>query len=130
MTQEISLLLIYALGVIAMLLSQSVLTYFQHGLAPLVGDREGIFSIGLAGRAERAFNNTLISLVFLCIPVFTMALADYSGRSTIFAMQIFIFARVFYFLSYILAIAYLRSCLWWIGLLSILYLFYIAFMVT
>ena len=130
MAQETSLLLIYALCVIAMLLSQSVLTYFQHGLELLVGDREGIFATGAAGRAERAFSNTLISLVFLCIPVFIMALADYSTSSTIFAMKVFISARIFYFLSYILSIAYLRSCLWWIGLLSTLYLFYVAIFVT
>lgn len=130
MPQEISLLLIYSLCVVAMLLSQSVLTYFQHGLVQLVGDREGVFSTGVAGRAERAFNNTLISLVFVCIPVFAMALENYSTNSTIFALKVFIYARIFYFLSYILAIPYIRSCLWWISLLSILYLFYNAIMVS
>jgi len=130
MAQEISLLSIYALCVISMLLIQSLLTYFQHGLAQLIGDREGVISTGMAGRAERAFNNTLISLVFLCIPVFAMVLADYSTSSTIFAMKVFIYARIFYFLSYIFAVAYLRSCLWWVGLLSILYLFYTVIFVT
>ena len=46
-----------------MLVVQSVLAVRQHGVRPLVGSRDGIEYTGIADRAIRAFNNTLISLV-------------------------------------------------------------------
>ena len=57
-----------------MLLVLSVLAVRQHRVKPLEGSRGGIEFSGIADRAITAFNNTLISLVLIMPPVFTLVL--------------------------------------------------------
>ena len=123
MPTELNILLIYCLLVILMLVAQSVLAVQQHGVRPLVGSRDGIEYTGIADRAIRAFNNTLISLVLIIPPVFTLALLSVSTPTTIIVLQIFVVARVLYFAVYLLGLPWIRSCLWWTGLLCIIYLY-------
>ena len=72
MILEMKLVLIYALGVIFMLVIQSVLSTRQHGLRSLVGNRENITLTGIAGRSDRAVKNSLISLIFVLPPVLVL----------------------------------------------------------
>jgi len=123
MTTELNILLIYCLLVIFMLVAQSVVAVQQHGVRPLVGPRDGIEYTGIADRAIRAFSNTLISLVLILPPVFTLALLSVSTPTTILVLQIFVVARVLYFAVYLMGLPWIRSCLWWIGLLCTIYMY-------
>ena len=123
MPNELKILLIYCLLVILMLVIQSILAVRQHGVRPLVGSRDGLVFTGAADRAVRAVSNTLISLVLIIPPVFTLALLSVSTFETIAVLQIFVAARVLYFIIYLLGFAWIRSCLWWTGLLCTLYVY-------
>ena len=120
MPNELKILLIYCLLVILMLVIQSILAVREHGVRPLVGSRDGLVFTGAADRAVRAVSNTLISLVLIIPPVFTLALLSVSTFETIVVLQIFVAARVLYFVIYLLGFAWIRSCLWWTGLLCTL----------
>jgi len=123
MPNELKILLIYCLLVILMLVIQSILAVRQHGVRLLVGSRDGLVFTGAADRAVRAVSNTLISLVLILPPVFTLALLSVSTFETIAVLQIFVAARVLYFIIYLLGFAWIRSCLWWTGLLCTLYVY-------
>ena len=123
MPNELKILLIYCLLVILMLVIQSILAVRQHGVRPLVGSRDGLVFTGAADRAVRAVSNTLISLVLIIPPVFTLALLSVSTFETIAVLQIFVAARVLYFIIYLLGFAWIRSCLWWTGLICTLYVY-------
>jgi len=123
MPNELKILLIYCLLVILMLVIQSILAVRQHGVRPLVGSRDGLVFTGAADRAVRAVSNTLISLVLIIPPVFTLALLSVSTFETIVVLQIFVAARVLYFVIYLLGFAWIRSCLWWTGVICTLYVY-------
>ena len=126
MPTELYILLVYCLCVVLMLVAQSALSVKEHGLRPLVGSRDGLNYTGVADRSIRAFNNTLISLVLIIPPVFTLALLSVSTSITTSVLQLFVVVRVLYFVIYLLGISWIRSCLWWIGLLSTVYLYVIC----
>ena len=123
MLTELYILLVYCLCVILMLVTQSALAVKEHGVRPLVGSRDGIEYTGIADRAIRGFSNTLISLVLIIPPVFTLALLSVSTPTTILVLQIFVAARVLYFAVYLLGLPWIRSCLWWTGLLCTIYMY-------
>ena len=126
MPTELYILLVYCLCVVLMLATQSALLVKEHGLRPLVGSRDGLTYTGVADRSIRAFSNTLISLVLIIPPVFTLALLSVSTPTTKIVLQIFVVARVQYFAVYILGLSWIRSCLWRTGLLCTVYLYAIC----
>ena len=56
----------------------------------------------VADRSIRAFNNTLISLVLIIPPVFTLALLSVSTSTTTSVLQLFVVVRILYFVIYLL----------------------------
>ena len=126
MPTELYILLVYCLCVVLMLVTQSALSVKEHGLRSLLGARDGLKYTGVADRSNRAFNNTLISLVLIIPPVFNLALLSVSTSTTTSVLQLFVVVRVLYFIIYLLGISWIRSCLWWIGLLSTIYLYVIC----
>ena len=126
MPTELYILMVYCLCVVLMLVTQSALSVKEHGLRPLVGSRDGLTYTGVADRSIRAFNNTLISLVLIIPPVFTLALLSVSTSTTTSVLQLFVVVRILYFVIYLLGVSWIRSCLWWIGLLSTVYLYVIC----
>ena len=123
---EMKLVLIYALSVIFMLVIQSVLSTWQHGLRSLVGNRENITLTGIAGRSDRAVKNSLISLIFVLPPVLVLMSIEQSSKGTILALQIFLCVRILYFMAYVFSITWVRSCLWWTGMFCIFNLYTIV----
>ena len=126
MPTELYILLVYCLCVVLMLVTQSALSVKEHGLRPLVGSRDGLKYTGVSDRSIRAFSNTLISLVLIIPPVFTLALLSVSTSTTTSVLKLFVVVRVLYFIIYLLGVSWIRSCLWWIGLLSTVYLYVIC----
>ena len=126
MIPELQLVLFYALSVILMLIVQSYLATQQHGIKILAERREHITLTGIAGRSDRAVKNSIVSLVFVLPAVMALASSGQSSIGTVIALQIFLVARILYFLAYLFSITWVRSCLWWAGTICIFYLYAIA----
>ena len=126
MIPELQLVLFYALSVILMLIVQSYLATQQHGIKILAERREHITLTGIAGRSDRAVNNSIVSLVFVLPAVMALASIGQSSAGTVIALQIFLVARILYFVAYLFSITWVRSCLWWASTLCIFYLYAIA----
>ena len=126
MIPELQLVLFYALSVILMLIVQSYLATQQHGIKILAERREHITLTGIAGRSDRAVKNSIVSLVFVLPAVMVLALSGQSSTTTVIALQIFLVARILYFVVYLFSITWVRSCLWWVGTICVFYLYAIA----
>ena len=126
MIPELQLVLFYALSVILMLIVQSYLATQQHGIKILAERIEHITLTGIAGRSDRAVNNSIVSLVFVLPAVMALALIGQSSTGTVIALQIFLVARILYFIAYLFSITWVRSCLWWAGTICVFYLYAIA----
>ena len=126
MIPELQLLLFYALSVILMLIVQSYLATQQHGIKILAERREHITLTGIAGRSDRAVKNSIVSLVFVLPAVMALVSIGQSSTGTVIALQIFLVARILYFIAYLFSITWVRSCLWWAGTLCIFYLYAVA----
>ena len=126
MIPEMQLVLLYALSVIFMLIVQSYLATQQHGIKILAERREHITLTGIAGRSDRAVKNSIISLVLILPAVMALMLIGQSSKGTVLALQIFLIARILYFIAYLFSITWVRSCLWWAGTICIFYLYAIA----
>ena len=126
MITELQLVLFYGLSVIVMLIVQSYLATQQHGIKILAERREHITLTGIAGRSDRAVNNSIVSLVFVLPAVMALALIGQSSTGTVIALQIFLVARILYFVAYLFSITWVRSCLWWVGTICVFYLYAIA----
>ena len=126
MIPELQLVLFYAFSVILMLIVQSYLATQQYGIKILAERREHITLTGIAGRSDRAVKNSIVSLVFVLPAVMALALSGQSSTTTVIALQIFLVARILYFIAYLFSITWVRSCLWWASTLCIFYLYAIA----
>ena len=126
MIPELQLVLFYALSVILMLIVQSYLATQQQGIKILAERREHITLTGIAGRSDRAVKNSIVSLVFVLPAVMALASIGQSSSGTVIALQIFLVARILYFVAYLFSITWVRSCLWWASTLCIFYLYAIA----
>ena len=126
MIPELQIVLFYALSVILMLIVQSYLATQQHGIKILAERIEHITLTGIAGRSDRAVKNSIVSLVFVLPAVMALALIGQSSTGTVIALQIFLVARILYFVAYLFSITWVRSCLWWVGTICVFYLYAIA----
>ena len=126
MIPEMQLVLFYAMSVIIMLIVQSYLATQQHGIKILAERREHVILTGIAGRSDRAVKNSIVSLVFVLPAVMALALIGQSSTGTVIALQIFLVARILYFIAYLFLITWVRSCLWWAGTICVFYLYAIA----
>ena len=123
---EMQLVLMYALSVIFMLFVQSYLATRQLGIKTLLEYRDHITLTGIAGRADRAVKNSIVSLVFVLPPVMALVSIGQSSKETILALQIFLILRILYFIAYLFSITWVRSGLWWTGTVCVFYLYAIA----
>jgi uncharacterized MAPEG superfamily protein len=81
---------------------------------------------GMVGRTERAFNNSVIALVLVAIPILVMGLRDnFTGHSLLTA-QVFLAARIVYIPAYIFGIVGLRTGVWLVGFIATLFLYLLA----
>ena len=123
MTLEMSYLAMYGLLLVPLILVQVLISGRQHGLLALFGNRENLISTGLAERAERAVQNSILAMALIAPSVLMLAHADISSPSTVFAIQVFLAARIVYAACFIIGITYLRTIAWIIGFLATAYLY-------
>ena len=90
------------------------------GVAVAAGNREGVPApVGLAGRADRAAKNMLENLVLLAALLAAAALAGTPPPALALGLNVFLFARLAYWLVYLAGIPYLRTAVWTVGVVGL-----------
>ena len=123
MTLEMSYLAMYGLFLVPLILVQVLISGRQHGLLALFGNRANLISTGIAERAERAVQNSILAMALIAPSVLMLAYADISSPNTVFAIQVFLAARIIYAACFIIGITYLRTVAWITGFLATAYLY-------
>ena len=130
MTVELFHLCIYGLVIVGATLVQQLTSIFNVGLMPVFGSREGINFTGMTGRLERAILNCAIAMALIVPPIMALGIMEMSSANTVLAVQIFLWSRIAYIISYGIGIMGIRSAAWVSSLLCTLFLYYTVISVT
>lgn len=123
MTLEMNYLAMYGLMTVVLVLIQVLISASQHGLMPLLGNRENLNSTGIAERAERTVHNSWVAMALIAPPILMLAITNVSAPGNALAVQIFLTARVVYAVCFIFGIKYVRTLAWITGFLATAYLY-------
>ncbi|WP_299953802.1 MAPEG family protein [uncultured Roseobacter sp.] len=124
---EIQILALYGLLVILTLILQATGGLTQLGMGYLLGSRDENRTVkGIAGRLERALNNSVTAMVLFAPAVLLIYVTDSSGNETLLAAQAFLIARLVYLPSYAFGIVGLRSLAWTVGIVATTALYLLA----
>lgn len=124
---EIQVLALYGLLVILTLILQATGGLTQLGMGYLLGSRdEGRTVSGIAGRLERALNNSVTAMVLFAPAVLLIVITESSSNQTLLAAQAFLIARIVYLPSYAFGIVGLRSLAWTVGIVATIALYLLA----
>ncbi|MFT6025712.1 MAG: putative MAPEG superfamily protein [Ascidiaceihabitans sp.] len=119
MTVELSYLAMYGALTMVLLLIQASLSALQNGISALAGNRDGLVSRGLAARADRMLNNSLVALILVAPAILIIAVTEQSTSTTELAVRLFLAARVAYAVIFLIGIPYARTAAWLVGFLAI-----------
>ena len=128
MSNELSILALNGLLVVATILVQVLLATPQLGLPYLASARdEGRQPTGLAARALRAVENSVVALALFAPAVLLLA-AKEGGftATTLLAAQVYLVARVIYVPVYLFGVPYLRTLVWLAGFAATAWLYLLA----
>ncbi|WP_195821729.1 MAPEG family protein [Roseobacter sp. MH60115] len=124
---EIQILALYGLLVILTLILQATGGLTQLGMGYLLGSRDENRTVkGIAGRLERALNNSVTAMVLFAPAVLLIYVTDSSTNETLLAAQAFLIARLIYLPSYAFGIVGLRSLAWTVGIVATTALYLLA----
>ena len=123
MTLEMNYLAMYGLMTVVLVLIQVLISASQHGLMPLLGNRENLNSTGIAERAERTVQNSWVAMALIAPPILMLAITNVSVPGNALAVQIFLTARIVYAVCFIFGIKYVRTLAWITGFLATAYLY-------
>ncbi len=112
MTVELSMLFWAVVLTFVQVVVAVLLSIMQVGLPELAGNREGLTTTAMAGRAKRAHMNMLENLPLFAILVLVVHLAGLGTDLTALGAQIFVVARLVYAIIYIIGIPWLRTGVW------------------
>jgi uncharacterized MAPEG superfamily protein len=114
-----SAVLAWVMIMVAALLRSKMWT--PDGLKFAFGNREGALDVTeLAGRADRAAKNMLENMVLFTALFVAVKLSGKSSAAedAAFATNLFFFARVAYWIVYLMGIPYLRTAIWTVGVVA------------
>ncbi len=123
MTLEMNYLAMYGLMTVVLVLIQVLISASQHGLMPLLGNRENLNSTGIAERAERTVHNSWVAMALIAPPILMLAITNVSAPGNALAVQIFLTARIVYAVCFIFGVKYVRTLAWITGFLATAYLY-------
>ncbi|MGA9250877.1 MAG: MAPEG family protein [Roseobacter sp.] len=124
---EITVLVLYGFLVIITLLLQATGAMTQLGMGYLLGSRDEIRTVsGIAGRLERALNNSITAMVLFAPAILLIVVTDSSTNQSVLAAQVFLLARIVYVPAYAFKLTGIRSLAWTVGLLSTALLYFLA----
>ena len=116
-------LAMYGLMTVVLVLIQVLISASQHGLMPLLGNRENLNSTGIAERAERTVQNSWVAMALIAPPILMLAITNVSAPGNALAVQIFLTARIVYAVCFIFGVKYVRTLAWITGFLATAYLY-------
>ena len=120
---EMTYLAMYGVVLVLIILVQVLISASQHGLLTLLGNRESLSSVGVAKRAEKTVQNSVVAMALVAPAVLMLTLANLSTPGTIFAIQLFLTTRIAYAICFLLGITLLRTVTWIVGFLATTYLY-------
>ena len=123
MTLEMNYLAMYGLMTLVLVLIQVLISASQHGLMPLLGNRENLNSTGIAERAERTVQTSWVAMALIAPPILMLAITNVSAPGNALAVQIFLTARIVYAVCFIFGVKYVRTLAWITGILATAYLY-------
>lgn len=124
---EITVLVLYGFLVIITLLLQATGAMTQLGMGYLLGSRDEIRTVsGIAGRLERALNNSITAMVLFAPAILLIVVTDSSTNQSVLAAQVFLLARIVYVPAYAFKLTGIRSLAWTVGLLSTALLYFLS----
>lgn len=129
MSSELSILALYGLLIVVVVLLNVLTAMSQVGLMTLGGARDDMPALtGVAGRVERALNNSVVAMALFAPAVLILSVKDAFTSGSLLAAQIFLIARVVFVPVYAFAIPvpFLRTIVWMAGFLATIYLYLLA----
>ena len=124
---ELTILGLYGLLVVATLLAQATGAMGQLGMGYLLSSRdEGRTAAGMAARLERALANSVTAMALFAPAVLILEARDGFTPLTLACAQIFLLARVVYLPSYAFGVTGLRSLAWSGGFFATVALYFIG----
>lgn len=124
---ELTILALYGLLVIVTLIAQATGTMNQLGMGYLLSSRDESRTVsGIAGRLDRALNNSITAMVLFAPAVLIITVTDGSSNQSLLAAQAFLIARIIYLPAYAFRITGVRSLAWMVGIAATALLYFIA----
>ena len=124
---EITILILYGFLVIVTLLMQATGAMTQLGMGYLLSSRDDHRTVsGIAGRLERALNNSVTAMALFAPAVLLIVVTDSSSNQSVLACQAFLIARVVYLPAYAFKLTGIRSLAWTVGLLCTALLYFLV----
>ncbi|MEO1678123.1 MAG: MAPEG family protein [Pseudomonadota bacterium] len=128
LTDELSLLGLYGLLLIAIIVVQVLIALPNVGLPYLSTPRdEGRDTGTLGGRAQRALDNSVVAMALFAPAILILAVKGISTPTTVLSAQVFVVARLAYVPVYIAGIPWLRTLVWTAGVVAVLTLYLVGF---
>ncbi len=94
------------------------------GLPMLAGNREPVPAFGgWVGRAQRAHQNMLESLVLFAALVLIAVVTNKTNSTTLLGAQLFFWARLVYAFAYVGGIPWLRTLVWLVSVIGLVLIF-------
>jgi uncharacterized MAPEG superfamily protein len=124
MTPDLKILVWSAALTFAEILVASLAAHGQVSLPALAGNREGMPVLtGLAGRAERAYWNTLETLPLFIALVLVAQIAGKTSATTLLGCELYFWGRVAHWLIYLGGIPWLRTLAWLVSVIGLVLIF-------
>lgn len=110
------------LGLVYVVVAATLSTQ-QRGLAWNASNRDGEPKplTGAAARADRASKNFLESFVFFAAAVLAVMLAQRANAHTALGVELYFWARLVYLPVYVIGIPYLRTLVWAVSVVGIVF---------
>jgi uncharacterized MAPEG superfamily protein len=121
MSTELTLLIWSVALAILHMLTAFVATTLEFGLPDMPGQQEKLPSpASIAGRAQRASQNMLESLVLFAALVLATEVTNRTNASTELGAEVFFAARVFYAAIAVIGLPWLRTGVWCVSIAALL----------
>jgi uncharacterized MAPEG superfamily protein len=120
MTPDLKILVWTVVLTFAEILIAALAAQTQVGLPALAGNRNGLppFS-GIAGRAQRAYRNTLETLPLFIALILVAQIAGKTSATTLLGAELFFWGRLAHWLVYLAGVPWLRTIAWLVSVVGL-----------
>ncbi|WP_127901818.1 MAPEG family protein [Solirhodobacter olei] len=127
LTHEMTILALYGLLVALTLLGQATGAATQLDMGYLLSSRDEKRTLeGMAGRFDRALNNSVVAMALFAPAILILNANDAFSPDTLILAQLFLGARVLYLPAYVFNLVGFRTLFWLIGFASTVLLLLLA----